>query len=109
MTQSEHLLILCTCPDKETATELGNRLVDDGLAACVNLVPGITAIYQWQGKREQGNEILLLIKTRRSRYQEVEETIARTHPYELPEVIAVPIAHGLPAYLGWVDSITGNK
>ena len=109
MTPSDHVVILCTCPDIDTATELANHLVDNGLAACVNLVPGLTSIYRWQGKREQGNEILLLIKTRTPRYQEVEDAIVSMHPYELPEVIAVPIAHGLPAYLSWIDNTTGNK
>jgi len=102
----QHLLILCTCPDQETAQTIANRLVDEALAACVNILPGLTSVYQWQGKRETAQEHLLLIKTTDEAYQTLEQTITGLHPYELPEVIAVPVTQGLSAYLGWIEQQT---
>ena len=98
-----YLLVYCTCPDHETARQLANTLVDEALAACINIVPGLTSIYRWKGKRETGTEELLMIKTTQDNYPALETRIKELHPYELPEVIAVPIQAGLPAYLNWVD------
>lgn len=100
----EHQLVLSTCPDAATARTIATALVEQGLAACVNVVPGIESIYRWQGRVEHGNELLLIIKTRSERYAELEQAIVALHPYELPEIVAVPLASGLPAYLGWIDS-----
>lgn len=105
---SEHIVVLCTCPDYPTGIKLANTLVDEGLAACINLVPGITSIYQWQGERQQGTETLMVIKTRQDRYMAIQNRIKGLHPYELPEIISVPIHKGLPQYLQWVDDTTGN-
>jgi periplasmic divalent cation tolerance protein len=102
----DHLLVLCTCPDLDTAQRLAEGLVDRQLAACVNIIPGLTSVYRWQGQRESAAELLLLIKTRRERYAELQAAITSLHPYELPEVIAVPIERGLPGYLGWIDANT---
>lgn len=107
--QPTHLIVLNTCPDHETAEKIANTLVDEGLAACINIVPGITSIYQWNGQREQGSEVLLLIKTRQDRYQALETRITALHPYELPEIISVSLEGGLPAYLQWIDRLTGLK
>ncbi|HEY5789233.1 MAG TPA: divalent-cation tolerance protein CutA [Gammaproteobacteria bacterium] len=104
--QDPHLLVLCTCPDSVTAERLATLLVERQLAACVNLLPGLTSIYRWQGRVESAEETLLLAKTRGSRYADLEETLVAAHPYELPEVIAVPISRGLPGYLAWIDSET---
>lgn len=104
-----HLLILSTCPDAGTAQIIAEQLVDRQLAACVNILPGLTSVYQWQGKRENAQEHLLLIKTTNEAYQTLEQTITELHPYELPEVIAVPIERGLDAYLNWIDQQTVNK
>ena len=98
-----HLLVYCTCPDHEVAVQLANSLVDEALAACINIVPGLTSIYHWQGKRETGSEELLMIKTTQEQYPALQARIEGLHPYELPEVIAVPIQAGLPAYLQWLD------
>lgn len=97
-----YIMVFCTCPDHATSVNLANTLVDEGLAACINIVPGLTSIYRWQGKRETGTEELLLIKTREDCYSALQERIVSLHPYELPEVIAVPIESGLPAYLRWI-------
>jgi len=77
--------------------------VQQKLAACVNIVAGMQSIYHWQGKLEKSAEVLLLIKTRREVYPQMESFIVENHPYELPEIVAVPIMQGLPGYLGWID------
>ena len=96
------LIVLCTVPDAETAEEIANILIADNLAACVNIIPGITSIYRWEDRIERDEELLLIIKTRGKVYQALQEKITDLHPYELPEVIAVPIQNGLPAYLSWL-------
>jgi len=101
-----HLLIMCTCPDQDTAQTIAHQLVDRALAACVNILPGLTSIYQWRGKRETAQEHLLLIKTTDEAYQMLEQAITELHPYELPEVIAVPITQGLTGYLQWIEQQT---
>ena len=101
-----HLLIMCTCPNQDTAQVIADQLVDQALAACVNILPGVTSVYQWQGKRETAQEHLLLIKSANEAYQQLEQAITELHPYELPEVIAVPITQGLDAYLGWIEQQT---
>lgn len=95
-------IVLSTCPDEETAQRLASRLVEHNLAACVNVLPGIRSFYRWQGRVESDPELLLLAKTSRERYPAVEEAIRAAHPYELPEVIFVPIAAGLAGYLEWL-------
>ena len=102
-TSDSHLLVYCTCPDHEAALLLANTLIDEALAGCINIVPGLTSIYHWKGKRETGTEELLMMKTTRERYPALEARIGELHPYELPEIIAVSIDHGLPAYLEWVE------
>ncbi len=99
-----HQIIYCTCPNQETAEKIARTLVSEKLAACVNIVPGITSVYQWQGKIETDQECLLLIKSRQDIYPELEKTIIAIHPYELPEIVAVSIAHALPGYLNWMDT-----
>jgi periplasmic divalent cation tolerance protein len=101
------LLVYCTCPDHATGLRIAETLVDRQLAACVNIVPGLTSVYRWQGQRETASEVLLLIKTRQTNYPELQTAILTLHPYELPEIIAVPIEAGLPAYLAWIESSTG--
>jgi periplasmic divalent cation tolerance protein len=104
-----HLLVLCTCPDQASAQTIAERVVDEGLAACVNILPGVTSVYQWQGQRETSQELQLLIKTSAAAYDRLEQRISALHPYELPEVIAVPIQTGLTAYLGWIEQQTANQ
>lgn len=99
---SEVLLVLTTLPDAEAARTLASELVDAGLAACVNLLPGCTSIYHWQGKTESASEVLLQIKAAAASYDALEAAIRARHPYELPEIIAVPVVRGLPDYLRWV-------
>ncbi|XP_066194169.1 protein CutA [Sylvia atricapilla] len=91
-----------TCPNQSVATELARALVQQRLAACVNIVPGVTSVYTWQGKLEEDNEVLLMIKTRSSRVPALTEFVRSHHPYEVPEVVALPVAQGNPPYLRWV-------
>jgi periplasmic divalent cation tolerance protein len=101
---THYQIILCTCPDKDTAEKIAHLLVNGKLAACVNIFPGITSIYRWHEQVESTQEHLLLIKANKTGYQVIEKTIKKHHPYELPEIIAVPIENGLPEYLHWIDS-----
>jgi periplasmic divalent cation tolerance protein len=100
------LLVLSNLPGRDAALKLARTLVDEGLAACVNVLAECTSVYRWQGAVETAAEVPVLIKTRRSLYPRVEQAIARLHPYELPEVIAVTVTDGLPAYLEWVRAQT---
>ncbi len=99
---SDTLLVFSTCPDAETGQRLGRALVDAGLAACVNVLPGLISIYRWQGAVSQASEHLLIAKTTREAYPRLEALLLDLHPYELPEIVAVPVAAGLPAYLDWI-------
>ena len=98
----EVLLVLTHLPDRATALTLANTLIEEKAAACVNILAACTSVYRWQGAVENADEIPLLIKTTAARYPALEAAIRRVHPYELPEIIAVPLAHGLPGYLQWV-------
>ena len=98
----EYYIILNTCSDLETAEAIANTLVDEELAACVNIIPGVRSVYMWEGQRTTSQEHLLLIKAMASDYEAIEETIVALHPCELPEIIAVSISAGLPDYLDWL-------
>ena len=85
-----------------TAAELAESLVVEGLAACVNRFGGLTSVYKWEGEMKSGTEVLLLIKTPADRCDALTRELADIHPYELPEIVAVPVTAGLPGYLDWV-------
>ena len=102
--QQQHCVVYCTCPDSDSAGRIAHALVGERLAACVNLLPGIKSIYKWKGEIAQETEVLLLIKTRRVLIPRLIGAIRPLHPYELPEVISVPITDGLPDYLQWIDN-----
>jgi len=106
---THYQIILCTCPDKDTAEKLARVLVTGKLAACVNILPGITSIYLWHDQIESAQEHLLMIKANKTVYQAIETTIKEHHPYELPEIIAVSIESGLAEYLHWIDSCHSLK
>jgi periplasmic divalent cation tolerance protein len=99
-------LLLCTCPDQATAGSLAEGLVGTGLAACVNILPGLMSVYRWQDQVETADEVLMLIKTTAARVAELTAHIEQQHPYDVPEVIASPIVGGLEAYLDWVRTCT---
>ena len=99
-------LILSACPDADTAQRLARILVEERLAACVSLLPGGVSTYRWQGRVEQATEVHLLAKTPADRRDALMARLAELHPYELPEILAVETAAGLPAYLDWVTAET---
>ncbi len=106
MEDGDFLLVLTNLPDRDAAEKLARRLVESRLAACVNILNGCTSIYRWKGDVERADEVPVLIKTRAARYEEIEAAIREQHTYEVPEVIAVPIARGLDDYLQWVAEET---
>lgn len=100
------LLVLTTLPDEASAHALASSLVADRLAACINVMAPCRSVYRWRGEIENALEVPLLIKTTAERYEALEAAIRARHPYELPEIVAVPIARGLPEYLAWVAAET---
>lgn len=98
----ESILIFSNVPDMETAKAVAQELVGKQLAACVNIMPGMVSLFRWQGEVEEAQEIALFIKTKRACYAAVEQAICSLHPYEVPEIIMLPIGGGLPAYLDWI-------
>ena len=99
-------VVLCTCPDPDTAQRLAAGLVDQGFAACVNVVGGIRSIYRWQNEVHDEAETLMIIKTTQARYRALEDWLRENHPYEVPEVLALPVAEGFGRYLDWVGAQT---
>lgn len=95
-------VVLVTAPSPDVGAALGRALVDERLAACVNVIPGLTSIYRWQGQREEASECLLVIKTDETRYAELERRVLELHPYTIPEVLALPVERGAPAYVEWL-------
>ncbi|MGD2056483.1 MAG: divalent-cation tolerance protein CutA [Gammaproteobacteria bacterium] len=95
-------LVLCSVPDRDTATHLARTLVTERLAACVTIVPGVSSVYRWEGAVEESDELLLLIKTCGTVFDPLKSCICARHPYELPEIIAVPLEDGLREYLDWI-------
>ena len=104
----EIILVITNLPDRDSARRVADALIENRAAACVNLLTECTSVYRWQGKIESAHEIPLLIKTTRNAYPHMEAIIRKLHPYELPEIIAVPVVAGLPDYLQWVREETKN-
>lgn len=102
----EPLLVITNCPDEECANAIALALVEAKLAACVNILPRVQSIYRWQGVVESAAEVPLLIKSTAANFPALEAAIKQRHPYELPEIIALPITQGLPAYLNWLAAET---
>ena len=103
------LLIVTNLPDTTSAESLATHLVDEKLAACVNILAPCRSVYRWQGGVESANEVPLLIKTTAAAYPALDAAILARHPYELPEIIAVSVQRGLPAYLDWIASATETR
>lgn len=101
------LLVFTSLPDEPAAQQLARHLVDSRLAACVSVHAPCASTYRWRGAVERAAEVPLVIKTTVRRYPELEAALRARHPYELPEIVAVPLARGLPAYLEWVAAETG--
>ena len=101
------ILVLTSLPDHETALALARTLVTGRLAACVNIGAPVESMYHWRGQIETAREVPVSVKTRGELYPQVEAAIVAAHPYELPEVVAVPVSHGLDRYLHWIAEETG--
>lgn len=99
---SDVLLVLCTFPDAEKARQIGTVLVEKQLAACVNLLPGVTSIYRWEGKLEEAGETLAIFKTMRAAWPLFEKELAELHPYDVPEIVAIEPSAITEAYARWV-------
>ena len=103
------LLVITNLPDAESARALATKLIEQRVAACVNILAPCLSIYRWEGKLEEAEEVTLLIKTSAARYAALEEAIRAYHPYELPEIVAVRVEKGLPDYLAWVAASTAAQ
>jgi periplasmic divalent cation tolerance protein len=100
------ILVLTQMPDQASAETLARALVEARLAACVSIGASVSSLYHWRGKTEMAAEVPVVVKTVRDAYSAVEAAIRSCHPYELPEIIAVPVIDGLPDYLDWIDAET---
>lgn len=103
------VLVFSTVPDRATGLRIGRALVERRLVACANLVPGLTSVYRWDGEVHEDDEMLLLMKTRRTRLPELTESLTALHPFQVPELVAVPVEAGLPAYCSWVVAETDGE
>ncbi len=102
-----HIVILTTCPDEAVASRICRDLVESGLAACVSRLGPVHSTYRWQGAIQDEPEVLLVIKTTSARYPELEMRLKSLHPYEVPEIIALPVAAGSAEYLSWLEGAVG--
>ena len=100
--ETDVLIVLCTFPDEEKARQIGALLVEKQVAACVNVMAGLRSIYRWKNEICDETEALAIIKTTPGKYDDLEQLILRLHPYDTPEVVAVPVVRGEESYLAWV-------
>lgn len=100
------MLVLTTCPDEAVAARVATVLLERRQAACVSRLPGLHSTYPWEGRMAEDTEVLVLIKAPAARYPEIEASIRELHPYEVPEIIGLPVTAGLPGYLAWVMAAT---
>ena len=105
-TKDAALVVLCNCPDVKVASTLAHAMVEANLAACVNLLPETQSVYRWEGRIETAQEVPLLIKTTQARYAALEAWLAEQHPYDVPEIIALPVSVGFAPYLQWLTANT---
>jgi len=103
---ADFVVVFMTAPDADVASRMANTLVGEKLVACVNILPGVRSIYQWEGKLCDEAEVLCLMKTRLDLFPALRERIAALHPYQVPEIIALPLAAGHPPYLDWIAQST---
>ncbi|MDG1732270.1 MAG: divalent-cation tolerance protein CutA [Thalassotalea sp.] len=98
-----HQVVITNCPNNEVAQRIAKKLVTEKLAACVNIVPNITSVYEWQGELQQDNEVMLIIKTKSSLFTQLKQKIEQLHPYDVAEIIALDIQQGNKLYLNWIS------
>ncbi len=104
---TDALVVLVTTPSPERAAEIARAVVEERLAACGNVVPGLRSIYRWEGKVQDDAEALLVLKTTRARFEALRDRVLALHPYEVPEVLALPVEAGSAPYLAWIAGETG--
>ena len=102
MSENQYLVVFCSCPDVDSAGRLADTLVEERMAACVTHLPGATSVYRWEGAVHRDAEVLLIIKTTAERLVNLTARIEALHPYEVPDVLAVPVAGGAERYLAWL-------
>lgn len=102
-------LVLCTCPDESSAKQLAKLLLEARLAACVNVIPGVQSFYHWQGELAQASEWQLVIKSRASLFEPLRQCLRAAHPYEVPEILALPISQMDADYLAWLHAETRTE
>ncbi|GGI80074.1 divalent-cation tolerance protein CutA [Shewanella gelidii] len=104
--QPEYLMVITTCPDHDCAQRIASALVQAKLAACVQIVSPVTSVYHWQEQVCQETEYPLHIKCQAKHYQQLQQELQNLHPYEVPQIVAVPLTYGLPAYFDWIKDTT---
>ncbi|GAB4179127.1 MAG: divalent-cation tolerance protein CutA [Calditrichia bacterium] len=104
----EYCTVFCTVGNMDNARAIASELVDRRLAACVNIIPGVESIYEWKGQIQYDKELLLIIKSRMDKFDEIKKVIQSLHEYELPEIIALPIENGEKGYLKWIDAYVND-
>ena len=109
MSEDKYIIVFCTAPNEPTGKTIATELVGSKLAACVNILPGLTSVYSWKDNIETDSEALLMIKTVLSRYAEIEKKIRELHPYEIPEIIAIDVVSGSNDYLSWITESVARK
>jgi len=103
---SEAIVVLVTCGSEEEAAKIANSLVEERLAACVNIISPVRSIYRWEGKIWDEREWMLVIKTRKKRFEDLEKKVKSLHSYSVPEIVALPIAEGSASYIKWLEEMT---
>ena len=104
MQESKYIVILSTAGSADEASRIAEKLVSDRLVACVNIVPGIQSVYWWKDRVQKDQEVLMVMKTEKSKYQDVETAIKSLHSYEVPEIISLPLENGFEGYLKWIEN-----
>ena len=102
----KYIIVLITCPNKEVSEQIANALLEQKLAACVNIMTPVISLYSWGGEINRDEEMLLIVKSRADLFEELIPAVKNVHPYDVPEIIALPIIMGSQDYLGWIDEVT---
>lgn len=103
MATTDAVLIYTTWPDPSAAEAFGQKMIAERLAACINIIPGMISIYEWQGRTERSQEVIAILKTSKNRIEELKEKFKAEHPYDCPCFLVLPIEDGLPDFLSWID------
>jgi periplasmic divalent cation tolerance protein len=106
---TEYVVVYVTAPGEEEAEKIAGVLLENKLAACVNIVRGVRSIYRWQGKIEDGAEVLMIVKSRREHFERLQATVKQLHSYSVPEIIALPVVEGSEGYLQWLKEETASE